>query len=73
MITSSLSSRYLVVSAVYVRIRVPKRSTPLHIRRMVFSGRNSGTGVSVGWNVESVAGLVVVVVDVDWVPGITEG
>ena len=65
----------------YVRIRVPRRSTPLHIRRMVFSGRNGGTdvcvgcrsGVSVGWNVESVAGLVVVVVDVDWVPGITEG
>ena len=31
------------------------------------------SGVSEGWNEELVAGLVVVVVDVDWVSGITEG
>ena len=83
-ITSSLSSRYLVVSLLDLRVRTPRRSTPLHIRRMIFLGfgdSDGGSGVCVdcrlgvfeGWSGELVVGPVDVVVDVDWVSGITEG
>ena len=82
LITSSLSSRYLVWSVLDLRIRTPRRSTPLHIRRMIFWGFGDldggswvcvacRSGVFDGWKV--VVGLVDVVVDVDWISGITEG